>query len=109
MQQELVHQTEDRRIRADAKRHYDNGERGKAWTSAEVTAGVPEIAQQVIDVVHSSHIAAFLLALLHSIHRSERRQTSFLRRESSRDFQLDALIHVKLEFLFEIPLYAIPL
>jgi hypothetical protein len=46
--------------------------------------------------------------LLDSIHRAKRRQTSFPRGETSGDFQLDASIQVKLEFLFDLPLYTIP-
>jgi hypothetical protein len=46
--------------------------------------------------------------LWHSSHRAKRREASFFRRQTSRDFQLNALFDVKLELLFEFPFYTIP-
>ena len=45
LQKHRVHDAEDRRVGADAERHDKNGECGKAWTPAQIAAGVPEIAQ----------------------------------------------------------------
>jgi len=83
--------------------------RGKARAPSQIAAGVLDIAQKVIDVVHASHIAAFLLALLQAIHHAKRDETGFCRRETSSEFQLRALFNVKLELLFELAFDTIPL
>ena len=80
-----------------------------AIASAQIAAGIPEIAQQVIDLVDPPRIATFLFALLDPIHGAKRYGTSFFRGQTSRDFDLDALLDMKLELLFEFPFDTISL
>jgi len=108
VQKDFIHQAEYRRVRAYAQRHDHNSERGKAWIAAEIPARIPQIAQQIFDVIHVAHIPAFLLVLLHSVHCAKRRKASLFRGEASRHLQFDALIDVKLELLFELLFYTIP-
>jgi hypothetical protein len=109
VQQDLVHQAEYRCIPAYAKRHNGDGEQRKAWTPEEIPTRVPEITQEMIDVVHAAHIAAFLLVLFHSIHCAKGCGTSIFWREPSRHFHLDAFVNVKLELLLELLFDAISL
>jgi hypothetical protein len=66
MQKDLVHQAEYGRVPTYSKRHDRHSEHGKAWTLAEIPAAILHIAQDVIDVIHAAHIAAFLL-MFHSV------------------------------------------
>ena len=67
----------------------------------EIPDCVPEITDEMIHIIHTEHVPAFFLMLLHSIHRPEGCGTSLFQRESSRQFHLDEVVHVKLELLLE--------
>jgi len=59
---------------------------GFAIASAQVAAGIPEIAQQVIYLVDPPRIATFLFAPLDPIHGAKGHRTSFFWGQTSRDF-----------------------
>jgi len=64
----------------------DNVCGGFAIASAQVAAGIPEIAQQVIYLVDPPRIATFLFAPLDPIHGAKGHRTSFFWGQTSRDF-----------------------
>ena len=108
-QKHRIHNAENSRISAHAERHNQNGKRGKTWIPAHRAAGISEIAHQVINVIHSSHVAAFLLALLDSINRAKGDGTGFFRGKAFSNLELDTLFNVELKLFFELPFDAIPL
>ncbi len=63
-----VHQTEDRRVRADAKRQRKDRDRGEARVAAQRTPGEPKVGAKIVEALQSP---AFAAAVLGGLHRPE--------------------------------------
>jgi hypothetical protein len=108
LQQHGIHDAEHGRVGADPERHDENGKRRETGTPSQAPPRIPEIPQQVADVIHASHIAAFLLVQCNSIQRAKRDAARLLGRGPAADLQLHALFDVKLELLIQLAFDAIP-
>src|SRR5262249_21422122 len=105
MQENLVHEAENSRIRPDPERHDETGEDGKAFAPEQIAPGVPEIAESFIDIVRASHIAAFLLVLTDPPNRAERRFAGFILSHTRRNVLLNEVIKMKTKFFIKLALY----
>ena len=76
-------------------------------TPQEDAGAVAEILSEILDDADVPGVAAFLLALLDSVHRTERRQPRVSRGETFRDVLVGQPLDVKLELFVELVLDAI--
>jgi hypothetical protein len=67
-QHQRVDHTEDGGIRSDTEGERKNRHGREARAAAQYADGITKVLHQVFDEIHTSHVAAFLLALLEAPH-----------------------------------------
>ena len=60
----------------------------------------------MLDELHAPHVATFLLPLLDALHRAKRDAAGFIGRRTSRHFEFNPLLDMKLEFVVQLPFEA---
>ena len=62
-----------------------------------------DVPDQIVNDIHVTHIAAFLLALLDAAHRTQRGATCFIGRSASINLLPDPRFQVKAQFFIQLP------
>src|SRR5712692_4209680 len=92
---DLINQTEDRCVGADAQRQRKHGNHGEAWSLAQHAQAVTQILNEVVDQVCATHLAAFLLRPLDSAELQTRSPHGFLSRHPTPNQILDVCLYVE--------------
>ncbi|HTS66069.1 MAG TPA: hypothetical protein VMH28_28800 [Candidatus Acidoferrales bacterium] len=105
LQEHGIDYAEYSRIGAHAERHDQDGECGESRAPAQVAAAIPQVPQQISDIVDAAHIAALLLKMRNISHRGLRHPAGFVRRHAASDVFFRELIQMEPKFGFEFTVY----